>query len=354
MSSRQTSDRFTRVMKLILHGIRHLVFHNRWVKLISLIISLVIWAGLISQDPDLTRDKSFQNVNVSINGAAALRNRGFIVVSDLEQALMDVSAVASVPQQQVDEADASAYNFRVDLSRINTAGEQELKIIASKSSTYGEVTSINPSTVTVSIAEYEERVRIPLNLEVLGEEPAGWHMRKSSIDPVLMSVSGPKDLVQSISRGRVFLDLEEVSWEEGAWLENMEIKLFNRSGEEVSNEYLTITTGQQVIDSAVVEEIIVPTRTFDTEELIGDMIQAADGYRLESWAVSPENIVIADSSSVLDSISFISLDGAEELKNLTESRDIRITVQKPSPDSEILTNSTITVRCVVQPADADN
>ena len=353
MSSKQSTDRFNRVMKLIGHGIKHLVLHNRWAKLIALIISVVIWAGLISQDPDLTRDKNFQNVSISINGTAALRNRGFIVVSDLEQDLMNVSAVASVPQQQTENVDPSAYNFRVDLSRINAAGEQELKILSSKNSTYGEVISISPATVTVRIAEYEERQRIPLNLEVSGEEPEEWHMKKSTIDPVLMSVSGPKDLVQSISRGRVFLNLDEVSWEEGTWLESLEIKLFNRSGEEVSNEYLTITTGQQTIDSAVVEEIIVPTRAFDAEEQIGELIRAAEGYQVVSWSVSPETIVIADSSNVLDSMTFVGFDGISELQDLTQSDERKLTVQKPTVDSEILTNSTITVRFEIAPADKE-
>ena len=353
MSSKQTSGRFPRIMKLVLHGVKHLFLHNRWAKLISLLISLVIWAGLISQDPNLTRDKSFQNVPVAINGTATLRSKGYIVVSNLEEALTNVSAVASVPQQQVDNADQSAYNFRVDLSRINSVGDQELRILSSKNSTYGEVTSISPATVMVSIAEYEERQRIPLNLEVSGKEPEGWHMKKSSVDPVLMSISGPRDLVQSVSRGKVFLNLDEVAWEEGDWLDSLEIKLFNRSGEEVNNEYLTITTGQLNIDSAVVEEIIVPTRTFDTVDEVNNLIRPAEGYQLRSVSVSPESVVVADASNVLNSMVYLGFEGTEALQELTQSGEATLTVVKPSVDAEILTNSYIRVKYEISPVDTD-
>lgn len=353
MSSKQSNERFKRVMKLILLGIRHLITHNRWAKLIALIISLVIWAGLISQDPDLTRDKTFQNITISVNGSAALRNRGFIVVSNLEEALMNISAVASVPQQKVDEADQAAYNFRVDLSRINAAGEQELKILSSNNSTYGEVTSISPSTVTVSIAKYDERQRVPLNLKVTGEEPEGWHMRRSAVDPVLVTVNGPQELVQSISRGLVFLNLDEVTWEEGATLENLEIKLYNRSGEEVSNEYLTIETGQMIIESAVVEEYIVPTRSFDTQEAIGELIHPAEGFQLVSFSASPETVVIADAGNVLNSMAFLGFEGTDALQGLTQSGEVTLTVAKPSADSEILTNSYVRVRYQISPTEAE-
>ena len=40
--------------------LRHIVLHNGWVKLLAMLISLVLWAGLISQDDSLTREKTWQ------------------------------------------------------------------------------------------------------------------------------------------------------------------------------------------------------------------------------------------------------------------------------------------------------
>ena len=128
MSNTSFANRAGESGKQILKAIKHVLFHNGWVKLIALLISLVLWAGLISQDDSLTRDKTWQNVSVSITGEETMKRNGYIVVDFLEEALSGVSATAAVPQKQYDTAEASAYNLRVDLSKINGIGTQELKI----------------------------------------------------------------------------------------------------------------------------------------------------------------------------------------------------------------------------------
>jgi hypothetical protein len=111
---------------------RHIVFHNGWIKLIAVLISVILWAGLISQDDSLTRDKTWQNVNITVSGADTLRRNGYVVVSDMDQLLSNVTVTAAVPQRQYETAETSAYNLRVDLSRINGTGKQELKILIPK------------------------------------------------------------------------------------------------------------------------------------------------------------------------------------------------------------------------------
>ena len=68
MSKASFAERANEIGKMIWKATRHVLFHNGWVKLIALLISLVLWAGLISQDESLTRDKTWQNVNVSVTG----------------------------------------------------------------------------------------------------------------------------------------------------------------------------------------------------------------------------------------------------------------------------------------------
>ena len=77
-------------------ALKHVLFHNGWVKLTAVLISLVLWAGLISQDNSLTREKTWQNVNVSINGADTLKRNGYIVVSNLNEKLASVSVTAAI------------------------------------------------------------------------------------------------------------------------------------------------------------------------------------------------------------------------------------------------------------------
>ena len=88
----------------ILRGLRHLILHNGWFKLLALLISVLLWAGLISQDESLTRDKVFSNVSVNVIGTDTMKRNGYIVVSNLSEVLGEVTAVAAVPQQQYEAA----------------------------------------------------------------------------------------------------------------------------------------------------------------------------------------------------------------------------------------------------------
>ncbi len=337
-----------------LKALKHILLHNGWVKLIAVLISMVLWAGLISQDDSLTRDKSWQNVNVSINGSDTLRRNGYIVVSDLSEILSNVSVSAAVPQKQYDSADPSYYNVRVDLSRINGTGSQELKVLSSPSTSYGRVTSTVPSTVTVDVEEYFVRQRIPVSVTVTGDYQNGWYqnwyMSTPSVDPELISVNGPRSIVQNISRAKVFLDPESIEWSEGTLLTTSEIKLYNRSGEEINSPLLGITTESLSIDTVLIEANVLPTKSFHIGELIDIQGNVAEGYRISSIRISPETITIAARNEVLQQLETLSFDKALNLQNITETSVFQIKVQKPSDDA-VVSNDTVTCTVEVEKED---
>ena len=120
--------------------LKHIFLRNWGFKLLSVLLALILWAGLITQDPTLTREKVFTDVSVTVSGTDTIKRNGFIVTSDLDELLSDVTVRAAVPQGRYQEATVNAYNVRVDLTRVNATGEWELKLTATNSSTYGNVT----------------------------------------------------------------------------------------------------------------------------------------------------------------------------------------------------------------------
>ncbi len=334
--------------------LKHIIFHNGWVKLIAVLISLVLWAGLISQDNSLTREKTWQNVNVSINGSDTLKRNGYIVVSDLSEILSNVSVTAAVPQKQYDSAESSSYNIRVDLSRINGTGNQELKILSTSSSSYGKVTNTVPSSVTVDVEEYFVRQRIPVSVTVTGEYQNGWYrewyMSTPNVDPELISVNGPRSIVQSISRAKVFLDPDTIDWNEGTVLTTSEIRLFNRAGEEITSPLLGITTESLSIDTVLIDAYVLPTKTFRIEDMIDVQGKIPEGYRVISVKMSPETITVAARNEVLEQLEELSFDRVVNLQNITETGTFQIKVQKPSEDA-VLSNDTVTYTVEVEKED---
>ena len=132
-----------------------LIYHNWPWKLLALFLALCLWAGLITQDPTLTRERVFTDVTVSVVGADTLRrNSGLIILSGLEDENLTARLRVDVPQREYNTVTASNYNPRVDLTRITEAGEQTLRINTTSTSTYGTVRSISPETITVVVDQF--------------------------------------------------------------------------------------------------------------------------------------------------------------------------------------------------------
>ena len=322
---------------ILLRGLKHLFLHNGWLKVIAVIISVVLWAGLISQDETITRDKSFQHVNVSVTGTELMKSNGYIVVSDLDTLLDDVSVVAAVPQKQYEKAEASTYNIRLDLSRINGTGEQEIKLQSTNSTTYGRVTAMNPSSVTVQVEDYIIRERIPVSTKVKGDIPEDWSMEITSVDPNLVTVSGPRSLMQTISKAQVYIDTDNIEWAEGKVTDSYKIQLFNRAGEEIDNPLLSITASSIKIDSVLIELNLLPKVLFSTEDLVQVIGSVAPGYQIRKVTISPETMTVAARQEILDQMSTLCSINVEGLKETTVFHQLK--VQKPSEDSSISNDS---------------
>ncbi len=337
--------------KIIWKATCHVLFHNGWVKLIALLISLVLWAGLISQDETLTRDKTWQNVNISVSGEDSLKRSGFIVVSDLEELLSGVSVTAAVPQKQYESAEASAYNLRIDLSRLKGTGMQELKILSTGSAAYGKIVNTVPAVLNVEVEEYSVRQRIPVSVKVGGEYQNGWYrnwyMPNPNVDPTLITVSGPRDLAQSISIARVFIDPDKLEWAEGTLWTTGEIKLYNRAGEEIQSPLLDITTEGTTIDTVLIEGNVLPTKSFSVSNMIEMQGKVKEGFRLVSFKVSPETVTVAARNEVLEQMNELALDRNISLEDLEETTVFQLKVQKPSEDA-VLSNETVTVTAEIE------
>ena len=351
MSERKNDNGRKSVPAMLLSALKHLVFHNGWLKWIAVLISVVLWAGLISQDESLTRDKTFQNVSVTVTGTDTMKSNGYIVVSDLSELLRDVSIVAAVPQKQYEKADASAYNVRVELSKINGTGEQELKLQSTNSATFGRVTSTNPSSVTVQVEDFIIRQRIPVSVTVEGEVPEGWYMSTPTVDPALIAVGGPRSLVQTISRARAFIHTDNIDWTEGTTITSSPLRLYNPSGQEVSSPLLSTTSSSLNIDSVLIETTLLPMVTFDVGSMIQISGNVAKGYEIKGEPkVSPETITVAARQEVLEQLTELPMERAINVKNLNETAVFQLKVQKPSEDA-VISNDTVTVTVEIGPVE---
>lgn len=269
---------------------KYLLHNWRW-KALSLFLAVCLWAGLITQDASLTREKTFTDVQISISNSDTLRRNGYIIVGGLEN-LPRLRMRVEVPQRIFSTVTASNYNPRIDLSKVKSVGEQTLKIMTTNTTTYGTVSSISEETVTLQVEEYVTRSRIPVRLNIVGEVAKGLYASAPSCDPAYVTVSGPKSLVDDIARLTAQYDLSMLS-KTGNERTAVPFQLVNVRGEIIDSSLIEVTSESVLLDSVLVDQHV-----FTSKELVVDATSLtvgspADGYVIKSVTAEPAIITAA-------------------------------------------------------------
>lgn len=345
--SQQTTNRPPKRGRLreILTAVGHSLGDHLGFKVLALVLAILLWSGLITQDPTLTREKVFTDVNISVSGSDAIKRNGMIVVSDLSDQLSGAVLRVNVPQMQYASAQSNFYNTRIDLSRVTDVGEQDVRVLTANSSTYGTVSEITPDTVHVNVERYVTRYRIPVTVNTVGELPEGFRALSVAADPPIVAVSGPESMVERIARAEATLDLHTVPAREGSVRMAVPFTLLGQDGTPVESSLLEVTSESVLLDSVVVELQLYAERSIRLADVGLIKGEVPDGYEIKSIGVTPEVITAAgrgDSLALLDSLF---VDNAVDVSGQTETFSTKLRIRRPS---EISYLSTDTVTVVVE------
>lgn len=322
--------------------------HNWGWKILSVLLAIGLWAGLISQDPTLTREKSFQDTEISITGADTLKRNGFIVVSSLTD-LPYVRLKADVPQKEYNDVTASTYNPRLDLSRIRTAGTIEVPITSTSTTTYGTVTDVSPASVEVTVEEYITRYRIPVTIDYQGEYAEGVYSNTPTLDPPTIAVSGPASLVNQVSRAVAYFDPSTLPDKTGIVSTSVPFDLIGKDGNPIQSDLIQVTSESVIMDNVILEQTLYPTRTVSLSQVGLTVNAPPEGYQVNSITVTPGGLVIAaEDETILEELDFVYLEGAVDLSGHTESFTEVVRIRKPSVVKSMSCDS-VTVAIEIKP-----
>lgn len=314
----------------ILRKIKSILLENWGTKVLAFLIAVALWAGLITQDPTLTREKQFTDVTVNVIGADTLKRNGYIVLEDIDDALDNVTVRVSVPQGQYTTVQASNYSIRVDLSRITTSGEQDVRILSTNSSAYGTVTEIDPPTVKLTVDEYVTRYRIPVTVVAEGEAPEGYYAAEPSTDPPTIAVSGPKTLVDRIVSAQVVADQSTLPAREGSVRRALAFDLVDETGAVIQSDMLQVTSESVLLDSIIVEQNMYTQRTVELSDLGLVTGEPADGYEIKGVYITPASVTIAGREAAISDMNILYADNTVNVNGLTGSVSKSLKVRQPS------------------------
>lgn len=313
-----------------LRHVKSILLENWGTKLLALFIAVALWAGLITQDPALTREKVFADVAVSVNGADTLRRNGYIVLEDVDAVLDDVTVRVNVPQAQYASAQPSNYSVRVDLSRIRAAGEQAVRILSTNSSAYGTVMEIDPPSVTLTVDEYVTRYRIPVAVVIEGEAPDGFYATTPSTDPAVIAVSGPKSLVDRIASAQVVVDQSQLPQQEGDVRRAMAFTLVDETGAAIQSDMIQVTSESVLLDSIIISQTMYTERVVELSELGLVTGKPADGYEIKGVYITPGSVTIAGREDAIHDLNILYAESNVNVTGQTTSISKLLRVRQPS------------------------
>ncbi len=306
------------------------MLHNLPWKLLAVFLAVCLWAGLITQDPSLTRERTFVDVPVTVTGAEALQRNGLIVLANFSAAPLTTRLRVDVPQREYNTVSAANYNPRVDLSKITETGVQQLRILTNSTTTYGTVKELSPDNVEVMVDEYITSYRVPVSVERTGQFPKGYYGTAPSLDPGSVSVSGPKSIVTRIARVMVDFDVSDLPAQVGLVRTAVPMRFTDAKGQEVQSDFIDVTSAGVLLRSIVVEQTLYATKTLPISSLSLTTGAPAEGYEVKSVSATPNILVAAGDETGLDALDSLFLAHAVDVTGKTESFSLEVDIRKPS------------------------
>ena len=338
----------------------HAVTHNWGWKIVSLVLAVCLWGILITQDTSLPREKVIEGVRVTVANSAVLRTNGMVVVDGLDE-VSTVKLRVSVPQKNYTAASAANYTARLDLSQIQTTGEQTLEITASASSTaqYGTVLEVYDPQVTVNVEEYSTQSQVPVEVRLTGEMPEHYYGGALSRSADSVDISGPASVVEKAARCVVDYDQSSLSPERSPNAVNLPFYFEDAEGNLLDGSALTVTPHGQ---STAIQRIAVRQDVYylarvkvDTDALVTG--EPADGYAVSSIRVMPQTVTLGGSQVAL--APYLAEDAAlyayEQVDISGQSRTVTQLLYLNTPGNvDYISNTTVQVIVTIVPEEFMN
>lgn len=322
-----------------------LLSHNLLWKLLALVLAICLWAGLITQDPTLTRERVFNAVPVTVTNSDTLRKNGMIITSDITAATQDVMMRVEVPQREYNTAAVANYSPRIDLSKITETGEQSIKIQTSSTTTYGTVTEVVPDSITVNVDKYVTSYRLPVTVRQIGEYPTGFYGATPTLDPSIVSVSGPESVVSKIARVVVDFDASRLPTQAGLVRTAMMLAYEDENGNALDSSLVEASSAGVLLRSIVVEQQLYATKTLSLNSLALTTGTPATGYEVKSVTPTPNVLIAAGDETALSALDTLFIENAVDVEGRDASFTAEVKVRKPS---ELVYLSTDSVMLLIE------
>lgn len=290
-------------------------FSHNWVsKVVCLLLAILLWGFIYSQDDALTREKVFENVKVQVLDSAltSLKNRGYMITSGLEKDIL-IRVTMEAQQKLYDEATEERFSVRPDFTKIKGTGSVTVPLVYdSEKNNFGDVV-LSPAEITVHVEEFYSKENVAVSVVQTGEVPEGYRageVKAAKLEYSRLTVSGPRSLVQKIVRADALLDLTVLGEGAGTYTLRVPVVFRDREGNEIPSDHLTYTVSGQsrLMDGLNVTQTIYREWQLPVEKNGYTVGTPMDGYQVSDVIVNPATVLVLSDTDEI-SADRVFLDG---------------------------------------------
>ncbi|HAN21128.1 MAG: hypothetical protein A2Y15_02760 [Clostridiales bacterium GWF2_36_10] len=269
--------------------------------------ALILWFYVIGYDTAIF-EREIPGVSVTITGIDKLReNKQFMITEDIN---IEISVTIAGKRSEINNLKAEDLTAMIDVSEVDKAGYNDIDINVTAPNGIG----IKAQSL-ISVQLYlDEFILKTVPVSVITSDyilPEGLKIGQKDVNPVVVTVEGPKSEIDKINSAYVELSLGEVTGSITAY-GPMFLKYDN--GEPVTNKYVKLNKEDAYVYISVEKEKTVPVKI----ALTGGIFTSESAV----ITLSQEYITISGNINLIDSISQVTI-------NLDETAyDLRDTIKE--------------------------
>lgn len=293
-------------MKKKKFSLNTLMMNNKFLLVLSVIISLVIWIYMstgTTSDTTLT----LSNIPIQIDLSDEARNSGLQIFSGAEQTASVTVTGSRAILGTMSESDVTV---TAAANTINSSGSYSLPVSATKtnpSSNFQITSAVTPSNINV-VVDYLRESSFQIQENVVYKVADGYYA-STSLATKSIVISGPQTEISKIDKVSATAEINGTLTDSSTT--DAEIVLYDSSGNELSTDLLTMDFDKVKATVSVLPEKTVSVKpTFTNKpsglEITDDMI-----------SVEPSTILLAGNKDILEKTDSVNLEAIDfsNLKN---------------------------------------
>lgn len=308
--------------------VKKVLFHNIGLKILAVLFALALWFMVVNVD-DPSQTKSF-TVNVQVENANVLDESGeYYTIPEGESTVtFRVTANRSV----LEALSASDFTAVADMNYLDHDKSRiPIEITANKYTSKVSIAS-KQYYLNVTIGS-EKSAKFIITPQTQGTPAEGSAIDEVSVTPNVLQVTGPADIVSSISSVTATCDVSGMSTD---ITESVVPKIYDAKGKliDTTNLQMNLSTVDVAVTMVSVKDVAIQVQTSGTP---------LDGLALDKITTSPETISIKGEAKVLNDISMITIPASVvDLSNATKSFDTSVDITTYLPDGVTLEDASET------------